>query len=74
MVIALCTALWHNSDASDTSRNLLLGVAGWAGIVGFARVCLGRHYISDVLAGYACGIIEFGIGAYLFPKLKFLQK
>ncbi len=37
----------------------------WAVLVGIARVALSRHYLSDVVAGLALGII-IGIGIQLF--------
>jgi membrane-associated phospholipid phosphatase len=73
MVIAICTLLWQQHDRHENSLKVMVGVASWAGLVGLARVCLGRHYISDVLAGFTCGVIEVGIGSWLFPKLKFLN-
>lgn len=33
-------------------------------LIGFSRLYLGVHYLSDVLAGYIIGFIWFGIGIY----------
>jgi undecaprenyl-diphosphatase len=29
----------------------------WAGLVGFARIALGVHYLSDVTVGYVVGLV-----------------
>lgn len=33
-------------------------------LIGFSRIYLGVHYLSDVLTGYIIGFIWFGIGIY----------
>ena len=39
--------------------------------LGFSRLYLGVHYLSDVLAGYAIGDVWFLIGVY---GLKFINR
>jgi len=41
---------------------LQVGLLVWLGLLGLARVTLGIHYVSDVLAGFAVG---GGIGWWL---------
>jgi undecaprenyl-diphosphatase len=36
----------------------------WAPLVGLARVAMGVHYLSDVLAGALLGILFGALGAY----------
>lgn len=53
----------------DFSRNcwLVLGVWTWAVLTSCSRVLLGRHFVSDVLAGACLGVLE---AAFMFRFLK----
>ncbi|MFA4942841.1 MAG: phosphatase PAP2 family protein [Patescibacteria group bacterium] len=37
-------------------------------LIGFSRIYLGAHYVSDVLAGYLVGFLGFMIGVILFER------
>ena len=49
---------------------LLLAV--WAPLVILARVAMGVHYLSDVIAGALLGVAMGGLILYLIPRLTFL--
>lgn len=46
----------------------LLGIWVWAVLTATSRVLLGRHFLSDVLAGACVGILE---GVFAFHFLRF---
>lgn len=66
----------HSFPSGHAVRCLMLGVIGlgiappwlgivliiWGPMVGIARVAIGVHYISDVVAGWLLGLL-FGLGA-----------
>lgn len=66
----------HSFPSGHAVRTLMLGVIAlgiaplwlgllliiWAPLVGIARVAIGVHYVSDVLAGWVLGVI-FGLAA-----------
>lgn len=43
-------------------RAVLAGTAGFVGLIGFSRLFLSLHYLSDVLAGYAVGGAALWLG------------
>ncbi|WP_157547592.1 phosphatase PAP2 family protein [Hymenobacter sp. DG25A] len=60
LATALCVLLWPTRWRWQV---LIIG-AFWAGVIGLARVYLGAHYPSDVVAGWL-GSIGWVIGLYL---------
>lgn len=48
---------------------LALALWVWAPLVAFARVAMGVHYLSDILAGAALGIIVGVIGLQIYQPL-----
>jgi len=49
--------------------SLAVFLAVWAPLVGLARVAMGVHYLSDVLAGAVLGILFGALGAYFTAGL-----
>ena len=61
--------LLARNTKSNFSKYLLISALFLIPILlGFSRLYLGVHYLSDVLAGYAIGDIWFLIGVYLAAK------
>src|SRR5215218_8608177 len=50
----LCLLAWPALSGASRAAALILATA-WVLAVGFARVALGVHFVSDVLAGYVLG-------------------
>ncbi len=46
----------------ERRRAVLLAAAGAVGLIGFSRLFLSLHYLSDVLAGYAVGGLALWLG------------
>lgn len=78
----------HSFPSGHAVRSLMLGVIAlgiapawlgialivWAPLVGIARVMIGVHYVSDVLAGWALGVVFAVIaiwGSGFIPVLGF---
>lgn len=50
-------AFWL-AEAKPAARRLIFaGAAVLVGAIGFARIYLGVHYLSDVIAGYSAGVV-----------------
>ena len=41
------------------SHKFVLAIIVWTLLVCLSRILLGRHYVSDVLAGYVIGMLEY---------------
>jgi membrane-associated phospholipid phosphatase len=73
----------HSFPSGHAARSFLIAVIGvgfgpiwlglllliWAFLVSLARVAMGVHYLSDVVAGAFIGIFVGSIGFYLSPAL-----
>lgn len=47
----------YSGASSPTTRRVVIAIAGiLIALIGFSRLYLGVHYLSDVLAGYAIGL------------------
>lgn len=65
--------LWHRTLKSKNKTLILVFGAILILLIGFSRIYLGVHYLSDVLAGYLLGSTWLIIGILIIerPKLKF---
>ena len=50
-------AYWLGSRFPRTQRSINAVVVALVALIGFARIYLGVHYLSDVIAGYSAGFI-----------------
>ncbi len=53
--VALCSLLGFKNDKSRSYRGYGLFVVCWALLVGISRVFVGKHFLGDVLVGFAVG-------------------
>jgi undecaprenyl-diphosphatase len=61
---------------SSQARALVAGVAFLVALIGFSRLYLGVHYLTDVLAGYSAGLawLLLAIGLLHARSRTFLEK
>lgn len=50
-------AYWLGSRYPKARWRVALGVIAVVGMIGFSRIYLGVHYLSDVVAGYTAGLV-----------------
>lgn len=64
-------ALWIFQRTEWGNRRRHLVFAGFVlivGLIGFSRIALGAHWLTDVLAGYLIGLIWIGINIWFCRK------
>jgi len=64
----LSTANMHNAKAMFLIFLFYSVVILWTLLVGISRICLGKHYISDVLLGWCFGCLEFVLAIWLHQQ------
>lgn len=57
MGFAVCSAVGFGCDRSRNYRPYKICIILWALLVGVSRVFVGKHYLGDVLAGFAVGLL-----------------
>lgn len=50
-------ASWTSERFPRARLAIVVSAAGLVGLIGFSRIYLGVHYVSDVLAGYSAGFV-----------------
>ena len=57
---AVCSYMGFRMDGSHRYRAYGICIILWALLVGFSRIFVGKHFLGDVLAGFAVGL-AFGL-------------
>lgn len=68
---AVCSTMGFRNDHRSSYRGYALFIYIWAVLVGVSRVFVGKHYLGDVLAGFAVGALLgwlFGWLAQMFCR------
>src|SRR5437660_6771585 len=47
-------------------RPVVIGLAVLVGLIGFSRLALGVHFLSDVVGGWCLGVAWLGVTTYAF--------
>jgi len=58
--VAVCSIIGFNNDKSRSYKGYGIFVIVWALLVGISRVFVGKHFLGDVLVGFAVGLL-FGL-------------
>ena len=63
--VAVCSLLGFRNDKSRSYKGYGIFVITWAVLVGISRIFVGKHFLGDVLVGFAVGLLF----AWLFGAL-----
>ena len=69
---AVCSSMAFRNDTSRSYRAYTICITVWAVLVGLSRVFVGKHFLGDVLAGFAVGLLFgflFGLLSRICPPL-----
>ncbi|KAL0487742.1 lipid phosphate phosphatase LPPB [Acrasis kona] len=69
MVITGCAILLHHKSPNSVTANVSAALAVWCATIGISRVCLGRHYVTDVIAGLVLGAFDICVGSFICSKI-----
>ncbi len=62
--------VWENVKDKTLKWSLTIFLSLWILLVGFSRIYLRLHYFSDVMAGFAAGIIWLSISIWVLRKIE----
>ena len=54
---AVCSTMGFRNDRRRSYRGYAIFIYTWALLVGISRVFVGKHFIGDVLTGFAVGLL-----------------
>ncbi|MBO4476040.1 MAG: phosphatase PAP2 family protein [Bacteroidales bacterium] len=66
--VAVCSIIGFSNDKSRSYRGYGIFIICWAVLVGISRIFVGKHFLGDVLAGFAVGLV-FGWVLGVLAKL-----
>ena len=66
--VAVCSIIGFSNDKSRSHRGYGIFIVCWAVLVGISRIFVGKHFLGDVLVGFAVGIL-FGTVLGLLSNL-----
>ncbi len=55
--VAVCSLMGFRNDKSRSYRSYGIFVIVWAVLVGISRIFVGKHFLGDVLTGFAVGLL-----------------
>ena len=61
---------WQKARNKSAKVGIVTGSAILIALIGFSRLYLGAHYLSDVLGGYILGAFWLALGIYILKKFK----
>ena len=71
LVMGLIWFIFVNNNSKESSKRILLGIMLlWSTAVGISRIYLDRHWFTDIIGGYALGIIILCLTFFLVNRIK----
>ena len=68
-----CVVLNSPENEVENGGVFLAAAAGWAVTVAFSRCVMGRHYLSDVIAGLLLGVLTVALVTQVRPSKRAMK-
>ncbi len=68
-----CVVLNSPENEVENGGVFLAAAAGWAVTVAFSRCVMGRHYLSDVIAGLLLGVLTVALVTQVRPSKRAIR-